>query len=191
MLTFFMGRAPSPLESLAVFPVVHALSFVFRSLGLSFQEAAIALMGERHEHAPEVGRFALVLGLGSSLALGLVAFTPLADIWFIQVSGLTPELAEFAIWPARILTPLPALSVLLSYQRAVLVLSRRTRPITVATAVEVATIAALFVLGGWVLGMVGVTAAFLAFLGGRTGANVYLLSRVRATLGGDRPPGTG
>lgn len=182
MLTFFMGRAPSPLESLAVFPVVHALSFIFRSLGLSFQEAAIALMGEEHEHAREVGRFALVLGLGSSLALGLVAFTPLADVWFVKVSGLTPELAAFAVWPARILTPLPALSVLLSYQRAVLVLSRRTRPITVATAVEVATIAALFVVGGWMVGMVGVTAAFLAFLGGRTGANLYLLRTVSATL---------
>lgn len=182
MLTFFMGRAPSPLESLAVFPVVHALSFIFRSLGLSFQEAAIALLGERHEHAPEVWRFALVLGLASSAALGVVAFTPLADFWFIQVSGLPPELARFAVWPARILVPLPALSVFLSYQRAVLVQSRTTRPITVATAVEVGTIALLFILGGWVVGMVGVTAAFLAFLGGRTGANVYLLSRVSRAL---------
>ncbi|MDT8340998.1 MAG: hypothetical protein RQ751_05750 [Longimicrobiales bacterium] len=182
MLTFFMGRAPSPLESLAVFPVVHALSFLFRSLGLSFQEAAIALMGDRHEHAPEVWRFALTLGLASSAALGVVAFTPLADLWFVRVSGLTPELARFAVWPARILVPLPALSVFLSYQRAVMVQARRTRPITVATAVEVAVIAVLFVLAGWVAGLVGVTAAFLAFLGGRTGANLYLLARVRRSL---------
>ena len=44
MLTFFMGRARAPLESLAVFPVVHALSFLFRTVGISYQEAAIALM---------------------------------------------------------------------------------------------------------------------------------------------------
>ena len=188
MLTFFMGRAPSPLESLAVFPVVHALSFIFRSLGLSFQEAAIALLGERNEHAPEVWRFALVLGLASSAALGVVAFTPLAGFWFVQLSGLPPELARFAIWPARILVPLPALSVFLSYQRAVLVQSRTTRPITVATAVEVATIALLFVLGGWLVGMVGVTAAFLAFLGGRTGANLYLVAKVRRALERTRGP---
>jgi Na+-driven multidrug efflux pump len=31
LLTFFMGRSIAPLESLAVFPVVHALSFFFRS----------------------------------------------------------------------------------------------------------------------------------------------------------------
>jgi len=54
MLTFFMGRSVSPVESLAVFPVVHALSFFFRSLALAFQDAAIALVGERLEHLPEL-----------------------------------------------------------------------------------------------------------------------------------------
>lgn len=182
MLTFFMGRAPFPLESLAVFPVVHALSFIFRSLGLSFQEAAIALVGDDLEHIEPVGRFALWLGLASSAALALVAFTPLADVWFVRISGLEPELARFALWPARILVPLPALSVWLSWQRAVLVQSGRTGPITLATTVEVAVIAVLFVLGGWVFGLVGVTAAFLAFLGGRTGANLFLVRKVEASL---------
>jgi hypothetical protein len=184
MLTFFMGRAPYPLESLAVFPVVHALSFIFRSLGLSFQEAAIALLGDEHEHAGPVGRFALVLGIASSVALALVAFTPLADLWFVRISGLEPELAHFAIWPARILVPLPALSVWLSYQRAVLVQAHRTGPITLATATEVGLIAVTFVLAGWGLGLVGVTAAFLAFLVGRSGANGYLVPRVRRVLAG-------
>ena len=30
LLTFFMGRSVSPVESLAVYPVVHSLSFFFR-----------------------------------------------------------------------------------------------------------------------------------------------------------------
>jgi len=181
LLTFFMGRAPAPLESLAVFPVVHSLSFLFRALGLSFQEAAIALMGKRFEHYPELARFATVLGLAASGALALVAFTPLADFWFITVSGLTPELAAFAITPTRILAPLPALSVLLSFQRAVLVQGRRTRPITVATVIEVATIAALFPLFGWGIGMVGVTAAVIAFVAGRVGGVLFLLGKMRST----------
>ena len=182
MLTFFMGRAPFPLESLAVFPVVHALSFIFRSVGLSFQEAAIALLGDRHEHAAPVGRFGLVLGISSSAALALVAFTPLADIWFVRISGLEPELARFAVWPARILVPLPALSVWLSYQRAVLVQAHRTAPITWATATDVGLIAVTFLVAGWAWGLVGVTSAFLAFLVGRCGANGYLFSRVRRVL---------
>lgn len=186
LLTFFMGRAPFPLESLAVFPVVHALSFIFRSLGLSFQEAAIALLGDRHEHVQPVGRFAWFLGLGSSAALAVVAFTPLADIWFVRISGLEPELARFAVIPARILVPLPALSVALSYQRAVLVQAHRTGPITLATATEVGLIALTFVLAGWGLGWVGITAAFVAFLIGRTGANAFLVAPVRAALARSR-----
>jgi hypothetical protein len=182
MLTFFMGRSVAPIESLAVFPVVHALSFVFRSLGLAYQEVAIALLGRRNEHYEVVGRFALGLGLATSAALALVTFTPLARVWFVTVSGLSPELAAYALIPARILVPLPALSVLLSLQRAILVQGRRTRPITGATATEVAVVAILFTLLGWGAGMVGVTAAFLAFLGGRVAGNLYLLPGCRQAL---------
>lgn len=182
MLTFFMGRAPSPLESLAVFPVVHALSFVFRSFGLSYQEAAIALLGRNNEHVGMMGRFGLVLGLATSGALGLVAFTPLSTIWFERLSGLTPELAAYAVWPTRLLVPLPALSVLLSLQRAILVQGRRTGPISGATTVEVISIAILFPLFGFGLGWTGVTAAFIAFLGGRLAGNLFLLRPVREVL---------
>jgi hypothetical protein len=177
MLTFFMGRAPAPVESLAVFPVVHALLFVFRSLGLAFQDAAIALMGERHRHLPELGTFTALLGGAATAVLALVAFTPLADVWFVTISGLTPELSTFAYVPARIMVPLAALSVLLSLQRAILVNVRRTRPITVATAVEVLVIAATFPALGWGVGVVGVTAAFTAFVVGRASSNAFLAVR--------------
>ena len=182
MLTFFMGRAPMPLESLAVFPVVHALSFLFRALGLSFQEAAIALLGRHAEHWPAVGRFALWLALASSGGLALVAFTPIAGFWFETVSGLTPGLAAFARAPTMILVPLPGLSVLLSLQRALLVVGRTTRHITTATAVEVACVAVLFAVLGWTVELVGVTAAFLSFLGGRLAGNLYLLRPVARTI---------
>jgi hypothetical protein len=174
LLTFFMGRAPMPLESLAVFPVVNALSFIFRSLGLSYQDAAIALMGDRHQHFPELARFALGLGTAASAGLALIAFTPMASVWFEKISGLTPELASLALIPTRVLVPLPAISVLLSFQRAILMQGRRTKPITVATAIEVGGIALLFMIGSWGLGLVGVTAAFAAFVGGRLASNLYL-----------------
>jgi len=115
--------------------------------------------------------------------MGLVVFTPLADVWFRDVSGLPPELTAAALVPARIMAVLPALSVLLSWQRAVLVQGRTTRPITGATVLEVAGIAALFPLFGWGIGLTGVTAAVLAFLCGRAAGNLFLLRPVRAVLG--------
>ncbi|MEX2530448.1 MAG: hypothetical protein WD960_06705 [Gemmatimonadota bacterium] len=182
MLTFFMGRAAMPLESLAVFPVVLSLSFLFRTLGLSYQEAAIALMGSRGENARVLGKFGLGLAAASSGGLALVAFTPLSTVWFETVSGLTPELAAYALIPTMLLVPLPAFSVLLSFQRATLVQDRRTHPITVATAVEVGLVALIFTAVGWGLGWVGATAAFAAFLGGRLGGNLYLLRPVGRAL---------
>ncbi len=182
LLTFFMGRAPAPVESLAVFPVVHALSFLFRAFGLSYQEAAIALLGDRCEHAPELARFGLWLGLASTGGLALVAFTPLATFWFETVSGLRPDLASFAIDPTRIMVLLPALSVLLAFERAVLVQGRRTRPITIATVIEVVGIAVLFPLFGFGVGMVGVTAASIAFVGGRLGGTSFLVRQMMAAL---------
>ncbi len=182
LLTFFMGRSIAPIESLAVFPVVHALSFFFRAMGLAFQDAAIALMGDRFTHLPELTRFGFNLGLAVTAGLALVAFTPLSDLWFGTVSGLTPELTHFALTPTRILVPLPFLSVLLSFQRAILVEGRQTKYITVASALEVASVAVVFVVLGWRLDFVGVTAAFAAFLGGRLVSNMYLLAPCRALL---------
>ena len=182
MMTFFMGRAAAPVESLAVFPVVASLSFIFRSVGLSFQEVGIALMGRHHEHFRSLARFALVLALAASGACALVAFTPLADFWFVSVSGLSPDLARYALLPTAILVPMPFLSVLLSFQRGILVVARTTRPITVATALEVAGIALLFPILGWRMGMVGVTAATVSIVVGRIAANSFLMAPCRKAL---------
>jgi hypothetical protein len=180
LLTFFMGRSPAPVESLALFPVVVALVFLFGSLGLSFQEAAIALLGRKLEHMRELRRFAIGLALAASGVLGAIAFTPLAGAWFGTVSGLPPELVDLARVPTRVAVLLPLLSVALSFQRAVLVRARDTRPITVATALEVGGIALCFPIFAWGLGLMGVTAALAAQLCGRTLGVGFLVLHTRA-----------
>jgi hypothetical protein len=188
ILTFFMGRAPAPVESLALFPVVMALYFLFGTLGLSYQEAAIALVGRRGEHRRELGRFAAGLAVAASGGLGLIAFTPMARVWFEGVSGLEPAMAALAFAPAQIIAAAPALSVIMGFQRALLVQARRTRPITVATAIEVTTIALLFPFFGWGLGWMGVTAAMAALVSGRVLGVAFLAWRVRGMGGGVTPP---
>ncbi len=187
MVTFLLGRARYPVESLAVMPVVNSLSFIFRALGLSYQEVAIALLGKQREHVKELGRFALVLGIASSAGLALVGFTPLAGVWFETISGLTHELTAFAIAPTRILVLLPALSVLLSFQRGLLVHGRFTRPITWATAIEVCVIFLVLMILTRGLDMVGATAAAIAFVIGRSAGSGYLVPPCWRLLGGSPP----
>jgi len=152
-----------------------AVSIIFRAVGLSYQEVAIALMGKRYEHVRELWRFALALGVAASVGLALVALTPISRFWYETVSGLAPELARFAILPTIIIIPIPLLSVILSFQRAILVVGHATRPVTWATALEVGGIAVLFPLLGWRFGVVGVTAATIAFIAGRLAGNLYLV----------------
>jgi hypothetical protein len=99
---------------------------------LSHQDVAIATLDKGSHQIRPVLRFAALLGILSTLLLAVVAWTPLSRVWFETVSGLRPDLAAYAIWPVRILTLMPALSVLLNLERAVLVHGRRTglRPAT-------------------------------------------------------------
>jgi hypothetical protein len=77
----------------------------------------------------------------------LVTLTPLANLWFTGVAGLPADLAALARVPAAILVLVPALTVLTSWQRGVLVFFSRTGAITVATAINIAVLLAV-VLGG-------------------------------------------
>ena len=174
VLTFFVGRARDPLESLAILPVVHSLSFLFRATGLSYQEAAIALTGNSFEHRRPVGRFALRMGLATTAGYALIVLTPLFGVWFETVSGLTPELSGYARIPALVLIPLPGLAFWLAHQSAIMVLKRRTKAITMATTLGLLGIVIIFPVLAWGLGWVGATAAFVAFLGGRLASNIYL-----------------
>lgn len=182
LVTFFMGRATAPLESLAVLPVLNALVFIFRTPALSYQETAIAMLGEGRQNRRPVLQFAGWLAGLSTLGLLAVAWTPAASFWFVTVSGLSPDLAAYAVAPLRILGLMPALSVLLNLQRAILVHGRDTRPVTAASAVELGGLLAVLSAGVLGFGLVGVTAAAIAFMMGRLAANVALAGPARRVL---------
>jgi Na+-driven multidrug efflux pump len=175
LVTFAMGHARYSLDSLAVLPAVGAFSFLFRSVGLSFQEVAIALLAEGKQNALPVRRFAARLALGSSLTMALIAFTPLIWIWYRDISNLTAELTSFATLPTRIMTLLPGLSVVVSLQRAILVQARRTVPMTWAGGVEVLCVVLALGLLIEGLDLVGAVAAAIALLLSKAASSLYLM----------------
>ena len=175
MVTFFMGQSRMALESLAVLPVLNGLTFLFRSLGLSFQDASIALLGDHMEQYRPLRNVACTLAIVTSVCLAVIAYSPLSFLWFYDVSGLSIGLTEFAIPPLQILVLLPALSVLLSFQRALLVNARTTKVITSATAIEVAGIAMVLWIAIHYFNAIGVMAAVTAIVLGRICANILLM----------------
>jgi len=189
LVTFFLGRSRFALDSLAVLPVITGLVFVFRSGAIAYQEVAVALIGPDRQHERPVARVGLWLAGAAALCLAAMLFTPLADDYFVHVAGLPPALAHFAVWPARALAFVPVLDYLLTFQRARLILARQTRLITVAAAIESATVAAGLVVGIGAFDVVGALCATCALFAGRLAGNLALLTpRASAVVAQERPP---
>jgi hypothetical protein len=180
VVTFFVGNSRMSLESLAVLPVIGSLVFIFRSLGLAYQEVVIALIGDEQEGYAPLRTFGTLLSLAVAVSLSLIAWTPLAGVWFRDVSGLTDELAAFALTPTRILAIIPGLTALLSFQRAVMVIRTTTDRITWATIIEVVGTVVVMWVAISIFDAVGAIAAASALLIGRIGANLYLAPAMRA-----------
>lgn len=173
-VTFFIGQSKMALESFAVMPVVTSFVFIFRALGLSFQEVVIALIGENREGYQQLKIFAIKLALLLAGTLMLIAFTPLAEFWFRSVSGLSDSLTEFARLPLTIMSFFPALTVLISFQRAILVKAKDTRQITYGTAIEFTSIILVIAVCIKYFSLVGAVAATISFVLGRIAVCTYL-----------------
>jgi O-antigen/teichoic acid export membrane protein len=164
------------IESLAVLPVITSFVFIFRGMGLSFQEVVIALIGEKKEGFIPLQKFGFILGSTLTAVLILFAFTPLSEFWFKTVSGLSDFLTDFATVPLMIMSIFPALTVLISIQRGLLVSSKNTKPVTIATSIEFSTIIITLLLSIHLFDVIGAIAATSAFVTGRIIANLYLVS---------------
>jgi len=174
LVTFFLSKSRDALESLAVIPVIYGLTFVFRALGLSYQEVAITLLAENRAHYPQVRNFAIGLGLFTTGCLCLIAFSPLAELWFHDLSGLSQKLTDFATPPLQIMAIFPALTVIVCWQRAILIDTRLTRPISLATTIEAVGIFTLLSLSMLYFPVSGAVAVSIAYVIGRLLAVVVL-----------------
>ncbi len=124
-----INRMPMALASLAVWPVASGLVSLFRSMGTAFNEVVVALLDEPQARQ-SLWRFTWQLCLLTTVALLLVAATPLSAFWFGTVSGLSPDLSRLASFSVWLALPLPALTVLQSWFQGTLVHHKHTRSIT-------------------------------------------------------------
>lgn len=174
VVTFFLGHSYKPLESLAIMPVLYALTFLFRALGLSLPEVAIATLKDGEQNREVIRTFAIYLAIALGGGLSLIAFTPLNIFWFATLSGLPAELVQLAIPPLQILAIFPALTVAIGYQRAILIDAGVTLPVTLATALEAFGIFSILTLLVLYSALPGVTSVAFAYLFGRLLAMLYL-----------------
>lgn len=179
LFTTSISRAPQPLLSLAVWPVIMSVLFLGRATAISYQEAVVALLMDNQTYR-QLQRFAWTLAAILGVVFGVFAVTPLARWWYSVVAGLPPHLVEFAILPTLLIAPLPAIATLISWQRGVLVHLRRTQYITHSVAISLSVLVFMLTLCTWLLPLPGVTIAALSLTTSIFGEWSYLWWRSRS-----------
>jgi hypothetical protein len=176
-----VSRMPQALISLAVWPVINGFIFMLRSLGIAYNEVVVALLEEARS-SPNLLRFANLLAGLTTLALILVAATPLANVWFERISALSPQLAILARNGLWLSMPLPALSVIQSWYQGVILFGRRTRGITESVVIYLI----VFVIVQWAGVMrqeyIGLDVALLAIVISTVAQTAWLWFRCRPGL---------
>lgn len=165
-----LSRMPRALESLAVWPVVYSLVTVLRSFGTAYNEVVVALMGEPRAQT-SLRRFTTGLALSTSGLHLLLMITPLAYLYFNQLSALSQPLSSVAVQGTWILLPIPALVAMQSWYQGAIMHGSNTRGISESVAIFLAT-AALVLAVGVALGRV---------MGLYYGALAYLLASLAQT----------
>ncbi|NIS82880.1 MAG: hypothetical protein GTO14_22375 [Anaerolineales bacterium] len=177
-----LSRMPLALESLAVWPVITGFVFLLRSPGVAFNEVVVAMLDEPDAVRP-LKRFSSLLMACATGLLILVAASPLAKLWFEDLSSLEPTLAALAGQSLWFAFPLPALSVLQSWYQGVILNSRRTRAVTEAVAISLIVISFCLVLGVIWGQSVGLYVGWLSFSLGTSAQVAWLWWRSRGVLG--------
>jgi len=178
-----MSRMPSPLASLATWPVISGFVFLFRSLGLATNEVVVSLLDEPAATLA-LRRFRNRLATFSLLVFLCIVASPLADIWMHRVMDLAPDLAALARSALWFALPLPAIGVFQSWFQGVIVHGRWTRAIPEATLVLLGTIATLTALGVRFATVPGIVVSLSAIVCGQLASLGWLAWRSRPVRAG-------
>lgn len=182
LVTAGLAKSRDAAEALAAFPVAHGINFVARAIVMSYQEAAVALLGANPASARVLGRFGLGLAIAVTAALALIAATPAAPWLFQAVMDLPADLLAPANDTFLALLLYPAVTLWFIWTRARLTHLRRTGPIAAATVVETAALVGLLALLIGPLGIAGGVAAGCALVLSRVMANLWIEWQARAEL---------
>ncbi|MFO8065644.1 MAG: hypothetical protein ACQETQ_05225 [Spirochaetota bacterium] len=163
ILTFGIARAPNPVPSLAVWPVIMSFNFILFSQALALQEAIVALLRRRQDFAV-LKRFSMNVSMVLGAVYLLVVLTPMRDIWFGGVVGLEPHLLELVFVPAVIMALSPAIGTFVFFYRGVQVQQERTGSITRGVLVNVVTLMVVLFGGSAVFPAPGVVTAASAYV---------------------------
>ncbi len=160
-----LARLPQPELAIAAWQVVFGSLLALRSWGFALQEASVATL-QQGTPPRELLRFTHKVALGTTLALGLLAFTPLSPLFTQRLLALQGDLATLVAFGLQTCLLLPALTAYGSYLRGALISAKRTPVVSKGMAINL-SVNAIGLMGGVISArMLGVSDAQSALLVG-------------------------
>ncbi len=180
MVTSSLARLDNPTQSLAAWPVLFQVLLMARAAAMALPEVIIALHHEPRTFAP-LRRFSFYLTIAVTVAMVLFTLTPLASWYVFEVQDMTAEVGALALSSMSLFLLFPALAVITSWLRGLLIQSRHTRFINVGMMINLSITAIVLTIGvarQWP----GLQAAALALNLASLGEVLYLVWRTQKTL---------
>lgn len=160
MVSISLSRSPTPTLALAAWSLVFQIMLVMRAPALSLPEVVIALTDGKRTFAP-LRRFTLSLTGVTSIVMVLLALTPLLSFYLFIVQDTTEAVAAMAKLGVILFIPLPALAIMISWIRGLLIDARTTRIVNAGMAINL-TVSAIILILGAQLQWPGISSAALA-----------------------------
>lgn len=185
LVTSSLARLDRPTESLAAWPILFQILLMARAAALALPEVIIALHRDRGTFGP-LRRFSFTLVGAVTAATAVFTLTPLAAFYVFQLQDMTPDVGELALSSLSLFLLFPALAVLTSWLRGLLIHGRHTRDVNVGMVINLAVTGATLLFGlrqTWP----GLPTAALALNLASLAEVVYLTWRTRAALPADLP----
>lgn len=181
-----LARLPNAERTLAAWPVAFSVMLVIRGGALALQEIAVACGHDPGARAP-LARFTWIVGLVSSVAAVVLAFTPVLDL-YIKTALRVPENLHADVGRAIGLSSLmPLLTAWSSWIRGLLMADGATPAVYAGMGVALATQVVLLIISV-LLGLDGIDTAAGALTGAAIAECVYLRARLRRRSSATAPP---
>ncbi|MDK2848416.1 MAG: progressive ankylosis protein [Desulfuromonadales bacterium] len=139
IINMALARQSDAVANLAAFAVALALHLFLASPGYQNHTIALALIrGKRSLHS--VALFVVTASAAISVLLSLIAWTPIGQIVFEKLIGVSPELATSARSVIGVLAFLPFFTGLRGLCQGLVIRARRTELVSLATLIRIFTL---------------------------------------------------
>jgi len=173
-----VSRMPDPIESLAIWSVVTGLLFMFRSPGVAYNEAVVALLEEPGSY-PKLRKFSWIASLVTTGIAAIFVLTPLSQFWLTAGANLKPGDVDIARLTLLLGLPLGVLSVYISFFQGIIVNREKTGPVAEAVILFLITLSGILITGVVTGFSKGVYIASGAFSAAHLAQALWLLFRSR------------